>query len=56
LRRLHFALLLQHIQVKLFNLVLEFIIFFCNEVNTRLYKYMLNARLACLRQTIISAR
>jgi hypothetical protein len=34
----------------------EFIIFFSNEVITRFYKYMLNARLACLRQSIISAR
>jgi hypothetical protein len=58
LRRLHFALLLQHIQgsLKLFNLLLEFIILFSNEVITRFYKYMLNARLACLRETIISAR
>jgi hypothetical protein len=51
LRRLHFSLLLQHTQVilKLFNLLIEFIIFFSNEVITIFYKYMLNARLACLR-------
>jgi hypothetical protein len=57
LRRLHLALFLQHIQVsfKLFNLLLEFIIFLGNEVITRFYKYMLNSRLACLRATRFSA-
>jgi hypothetical protein len=50
------ALFLQHIQVffKLFNLLLEFIIFLGNEVITRFYKYMFNARLACLGTTRFS--
>jgi hypothetical protein len=43
------------VYLKLFYLLLEFI-FFSNEVITKLYKYMLNARLACLRQTIISGK
>ena len=57
LRRSHLLLALQldHFFFEPFYFMHKFFIFLCNKVITRFYKYLLNARLACLRTTWFSA-